>query len=81
MASNASIVVAASQLQKCSTVSTTRSTMAIETPKLDELYSTVTAHFAYFEPEANKPAFMENAGGSQVPNVVIDAIADYMRTR
>lgn len=45
------------------------------------LYLTARAQFAYFDAAANNPAFMENAGGSQVPNVVIDAISDYMRTR
>ena len=45
----------------------------------EQLYSAARAQFAYFD--APREAFMENAGGSQVPNVVIDAIADYMRTR
>jgi selenocysteine lyase/cysteine desulfurase len=44
-----------------------------------ELYRAARAQFAYFDEP--REAFMENAGGSQVPNVVIDAIADYMRTR
>ena len=54
--------------------------MAID--QLDEQrYHAARAQFAYFDAAARRPAFMENAGGSQVPNVVIDAIADYMRTR
>ena len=44
-----------------------------------QLYTAARAQFAYFD--TPREAFMENAGGSQVPNVVIDAIADYMRTR
>ena len=54
--------------------------MAVD--QLDEhLYATARAQFAYFDAAARRPAFMENAGGSQCPNAVIDAIADYMRTR
>lgn len=49
--------------------------------ELDSLYSFAREQFAYFEPARQNPAFMENAGGSQVPNIVIDAIADYMRSR
>ena len=48
---------------------------------LDALYDVAREQFAYFEPDRHNLAFMENAGGSQVPNVVIDAIADYMRIR
>ena len=54
--------------------------MAIHTPD-EQLYVTARTQFAYFDPSAKRPAFMENAGGSQCPNAVIDAIADYMRTR
>jgi len=54
--------------------------MAIHPPD-EQLYETARAQFAYFDASAKRPAFMENAGGSQVPNAVIDAIADYMRTR
>ncbi|BBN09689.1 hypothetical protein MPTK1_4g21870 [Marchantia polymorpha subsp. ruderalis] len=45
------------------------------------LYDRVRSNFPYFDAFTGKnhPIFMENAGGSQVPRVVIDAISNYMR--
>ncbi|CAM6105255.1 unnamed protein product [Calypogeia fissa] len=46
------------------------------------LYDRVRYNFPFFDPSAGKenPVFMENAGGSQCPQVVIDAISNYMKT-
>ncbi|KAL3688591.1 hypothetical protein R1sor_014900 [Riccia sorocarpa] len=45
------------------------------------LYDRVRSNFPAFDifMTKNQPVFMENAGGSQVPRVVIDAISNYMK--
>ncbi|KAK9842238.1 hypothetical protein WJX81_002146 [Elliptochloris bilobata] len=39
---------------------------------------TARAQFAYFDPASGNLAFMENAGGSQVPTCVADAVRDHL---
>lgn len=52
----------------------------IPNPQRDAVYNNLRKHFSYFDPSKNLPIFMENAGGSQCPNVVIDSMANYMRS-
>lgn len=53
---------------------------ALPNTKMDAVYNNLRKHFSYFDPSKNLPIFMENAGGSQCPNVVIDSMANYMRS-
>ncbi len=52
---------------------------AIKMEVSEGFYHNVRAHFPYFQSNKKHPVFFENAGGSQLPAVVIDAIGNYMR--
>lgn len=41
-------------------------------------YERVRSAFEYFDPAAANPVFMENAGGSQVPRCVADAVRSHL---
>lgn len=53
---------------------------AVPKTQMDAVYNRLRKHFSYFDPNKKLPIFMENAGGSQCPNVVIDAMSNYMRS-
>lgn len=38
----------------------------------------VRSHFPYFNPDKKNPVFFENAGGSQLPLTVIEAVREHM---
>ncbi|GAQ87923.1 pyridoxal phosphate (PLP)-dependent aspartate aminotransferase superfamily [Klebsormidium nitens] len=47
-------------------------------PAPHELYQRVRNHFPYFNPDKKNPVFFENAGGSQLPLTVIEAVREHM---
>ncbi|KAK9808392.1 hypothetical protein WJX73_010186 [Symbiochloris irregularis] len=44
----------------------------------ETVYKDSRAQFAFFNPALGNPIFAENAGGSQVPTVVAEAVADHL---
>eukprot|EP01018_Ginkgo_biloba_P012721 Gb_18945 [translate_table: standard] len=48
--------------------------------QMDAVSYRLRKHFSCFDPSKNSPIFMENAGASLCPNVVIDSMANYMRS-
>ncbi len=48
--------------------------------QMHPVYERLRKHFSYFAPNKSFPIYLENAGASLCPNVVIDSMANYTRS-
>ncbi|GLJ54631.1 hypothetical protein SUGI_1173700 [Cryptomeria japonica] len=51
--------------------------------QMNGAYNRLRKHFSYFDAEKNQnfPIYLENSGSSQCPDVVIDSMSNYMRSK
>jgi selenocysteine lyase/cysteine desulfurase len=61
-------------------VHTASNLSAVPNTQMDAVYKRIRKHFSYFDPNKKFPVFLESAGASLCPNIVIDSMANYMRS-
>ncbi|GLJ54630.1 hypothetical protein SUGI_1173660 [Cryptomeria japonica] len=71
------------RLQPAFSINMNKAHTVSDNTQMDAVYNRLRKHFYYFDAEKNPylPIFMENAGGSQCPEMVIDSMSDYMRSK